>query len=127
MYARNLAAAGLACILRWPNDWTTEDVIGWVIEPAQALVLAALASELPDPPGDLATLVTRLKCDDSKDPTHLKGDRIAYEVIARAINDQPACVQRAANLLDGMAFVAKGKATPTFKKLDAEPACIFQP
>jgi putative ATP-dependent endonuclease of the OLD family len=127
MYARNLAAAGLACILRWPNDWTTEDVIGWVIEPAQALVLAALTSELPDPPVDLATLVTRLKCDDSKDPAHLKGDRIAYEAIARAINDQPACVQRIAKLLDGMAFVAKGKATSTFRKLDADPAFIFEP
>jgi energy-coupling factor transporter ATP-binding protein EcfA2 len=126
-YTRNLVANGIRCVLRWPDEWTIEDVIGWIIEPAHTAVLAGLAADLLEPPSTVAVLVERLKSDDSKDPKHLKGDRIAYEAIARAISDQPACLARAAELLDGLARAAKGEATPRFTKAATDPTLIFQP
>jgi putative ATP-dependent endonuclease of OLD family len=66
-YSRNLVASGVRRILRWPDEWTVEDVIGWVIEPAHRAVLAALATDLIELPPTLAVLVERLKSDNSKD------------------------------------------------------------
>ena len=126
-YAKNLVADGIQYVLRWPDEWMIEDVIGWIIEPADAAVLAALAADIVEPPLTVADLVERLKSDDSKNLEHLKGDRIAYEAIARAISDQPVCLARAAELLDGLARAAKGEATPRFAKTATDSALIFQP
>jgi putative ATP-dependent endonuclease of OLD family len=126
-YAKTLAANGIQCVFRWPDEWMIEDVIGWIIEPAHTAVLAALAADIVEPPLTVADLVERLKSDDSKNPKHLKGDRIAYEAIARAISDQPVCLARAAQLLDGLARAAKGEATPRFAKTGTDPTLIFQP
>ena len=126
-YARKLVAYGIQGVLRWPDEWTIEDVIGWTIEPAHTAVLTALATEIVEPPSTVADLVERLKSDDAKNPKHLKGDRIAYEAIARALGDQPACLARAAELLDGLARAAKGEATARFAKAAADPTLIFQP
>jgi putative ATP-dependent endonuclease of OLD family len=126
-YARKLVVDAAQRVLRWPDEWTIEDVIGWIIQPAHNAVLAALAADIADPPSTVTELVERLKSDDAKNPKHLKGDRIAYEAIARAISDQPACMARAAELLDGLARAAKGEATPRFVKTAIDPTLIFQP
>lgn len=77
----------------------------------------------------LDELIARLKNDKKSDPLHLKGDRVAYEAIARAISDQPACISRIAELLDGVALAASGKPTPRFLPSSAEQPkiLIFQP
>ena len=126
-YARNLVANGTRRVLRWPDEWTIEDVIGWIVEPAHTAVLGALAMELVEPPSSVGELVERLKSDDAKNQKHLKGDRIAYEAIARAIGDQPACMTRTAEVLDGLARAAKGESTVRFAKKAADSTLIFQP
>jgi hypothetical protein len=127
-YAQALANNGSPMILRWPDGWTVEDIIGWVIEPAQAAILAELQKELPGSPTDLPTLVRCLKIDDSKDPSHLKGDRIAYDVLASAIGNEPSSLSRAGLLLDAVATAAKGGTTPHFEQAPgAGPVFIFKP
>jgi predicted ATP-dependent endonuclease of OLD family len=88
-YITSLKANSTAPILRWPDNWTIEDVIGWIIHPRQDEVVKVLAGDLMPAPATLDDLVLRLKTDDSKDSAHLKGDRIAYEAIIRAISEQP--------------------------------------
>src|SRR5208337_5406680 len=101
--------SGAARVLRWPDQWTMEDVVGWIIKPAHTKVIDTLKEEIESAPVSLDELIARLKNDKKSDPLHLKGDRVAYEAIARAISDQPACISRIAELLDGVALAASGK------------------
>ena len=54
-------AQSCGCILRWPDNWTIEDVVAWIIQADEGPVRAALNADLPTAPGDLATLISRLK------------------------------------------------------------------
>jgi putative ATP-dependent endonuclease of OLD family len=127
-YAKDLLALSLGPVLRWPDGWTIEDMVGWIIQPSDSEIISALVGALAPAPADLAELVTRLKNDNAADRTHLKGDRLAYEAIARAIGNQPACVARAAELLDAIAVVGRGGASARFAVADtAAPVHIFQP
>lgn len=124
-YATALVACGADRILRWPEGWTIEDLVGWIIQPAQAPILAGLATELDSPPTSLTELVQRLKQKGGEG--HLKGDRVAYEAVARSIADQPLSVARAADLLDSIALAAQGKASPRFGDPAAGAVLIFIP
>jgi putative ATP-dependent endonuclease of OLD family len=127
-YVTGLVAAGAIRILRWTDDWTIEDAVGWVLEPGENDVIASIATEISPAPATLAELVTRLKNDRKDDPTHLKGDRIAYEAIARAIADTEICRGRAAELLDAIAIAGQGGNTVRFTAPDVgQPVFVFQP
>ena len=128
-YATALKADSTALILRWPNEWTIEDIVGWIAEPKKDEVLKSLESELNGASATLDDLVLRLKNDDSRDVAHLKGDRVAYEAIARALSEQPACMARLKSLLDSIVLCAKGEVTPRFIRLPGDPnnPLIFQP
>jgi putative ATP-dependent endonuclease of OLD family len=128
-YAKSIKADMKALILRWPDDWTIENVIGWIIEPDNAAIIKALAAEWDIPPASLDDLVIRLKNDKAQDPAHLKGDRIAYESIARLIADHPASMARVKALLDAIALSARGQSTMYFEKsTDGDGApLLFKP
>ena len=115
-YAKSIKADTKGLILRWQDDWTIENVIGWIVEPESAEIIKVLATEWDIPPTSLDDLVTRLKNDNAQDPSHLKGDRIAYESIARLIADHPASMTRVKALLDAIALCARGQATKYFEK-----------
>jgi putative ATP-dependent endonuclease of OLD family len=122
--------SGASRILRWPNGWTIEDVVGWVINADAGPVSDRLGTDLASAPGDVPTLVARLKSDD-RTQNGLKGDGVAYEIIANALSERPSCRARARKVLHAMAQACAGEQTPHF---DAEvraggriPRLVFLP
>jgi energy-coupling factor transporter ATP-binding protein EcfA2 len=114
-YANELRdpAWGAKIVLRWPDGWMIEDVIGWIIEADEAAVMARINGDLAEATGDRATLVARLK---SKDRAQhgMKGDLVACEIIANALTGHPLCLQRARTVLHALAQACAGTATPHF-------------
>ncbi len=129
-YAAELAdpAAGASKVLCWPDGWTIEDVVGWIIEADEGAVIERLDRDLADAPGDSATLVARLKSDD-RGQHGLKGDLVAYEIIANALTDHPRCLQRARTMLHALAQACAGEETPHFEAVEEGdvPRLVFRP
>ena len=115
-YARELSdpSVPVSIVLRWPAGWEIEDVIAWVIAADEAAVIERLNRDLACGPGDLQTLLGWLK---SKDRAHggLKGDLIAYEIIANALLDHPSCIGRTRTVLDAIADACAGEETAHFQ------------
>nr|WP_242463496.1 ATP-binding protein [Rhodothalassium salexigens] len=105
--------AGAKKVLRWPDDWTMEDVIGWLLEADEAAVIARLDTDLTTAPGDAATLVARLKSSD-RNNNGLKGDGVAYEIVANALSESAACRVRTRVLLHAIAEACAGTENPHF-------------
>jgi len=131
-YANALVQAqSCTAILRWPDGWTMEDIVGWVIAGDEAAVLGNLDANLPNAPGDLNTLIGWLKAKRSADqPNGLKDDRVAHETIANAMALRANCRNRAATVLQGIADVACAKATLRFLGQNdgqAIPVMVFAP
>jgi hypothetical protein len=110
-------AAGVQRVLCWPDGWTIEDVIGWVIEADEAAVMARVNADLAVAPGDRATLVARLKSD-NREGDGLKSDRVAHEIIANALTKHSLCLQRTRRMLHGLAQACAGAATPHFEVVE---------
>jgi putative ATP-dependent endonuclease of OLD family len=100
-------------VLRWPDGWTVEDVIGWIVDAEPAPVLAVLKDSLAQSPADTGDLVEKLK---SKERQHggLKGDIVAYEAIVQSISEVNGCMVRLQILLEGLASACQGEETPLF-------------
>jgi putative ATP-dependent endonuclease of OLD family len=122
--------AGAVKVLRWPGGWTIEDFVGWLIEADEAQIMARLNQELVPAPGDRATLVVRLKTDD-RTPEKLKGDGVAYEIIANALSDSPLCRSRARAALHAIAQACAGAQTAHFmaeeRGAGQVPRLVFTP
>jgi energy-coupling factor transporter ATP-binding protein EcfA2 len=119
---------GARRILRWPDGWTIEDVIGWILEADETEVMHRINRDLDVAPGDRATLLARLK---SKDRAQhgLKGDLVAYEIVANALADRPLCVARTRTMLNAIAQACAGAATQDFEEVEAGqvPTLVFKP
>jgi putative ATP-dependent endonuclease of the OLD family len=113
-------------ILRWPDTWMVEDIVGWAAMADEPALLAMLAnSSLPQPPASVADLVQRMK---TKGGGGIKSDNVAYEAIAEALVQVPACVARARELLNAMSDTCLGVATPRFVQPAGHPRVrTFQP
>jgi len=129
-YVRDLRNpnVGVRRILRWPNDWTIEDVIAWIIEADDAVAMERINSDLATSPGDRNTLLARLKTNDHAQHG-MKGDFVAHEIIANALADSPICIQRTSIVLQAIAQVCAGVATEHFEQVEAGevPIFIFKP
>lgn len=129
-YADELSdpAAGARKVLRWPHGWTIEDVVGWVIEADDAAVMEQLNRDLAEAPGDRTTLVARLKSND-RAQHGIKGDLVAFEIIANALADHPPCLQRARTLLHEITQACAGEETPHFERVEEGdlPRLEFRP
>jgi putative ATP-dependent endonuclease of OLD family len=129
-YAATLAGAAVrpAVVLRWPDGWTMEHVVGWVLEADPAGALAALQQGLVPAAATISGLVTRL-ADKDRQAHGLKDDRIAYEAVAGVVGELPACRARARELLNGLAASAMGADDPRFTvNPDGSPSVrIFRP
>lgn len=123
--------AGATKVLRWPNGWTMEDFVGWVIQADEAAIMERLNQELDPAPGDRATLVVWLKNDDRRAPERLKGDGVAYEIIANALSDRPLCRARARAALHAIAQACAGMPTDRFRSEERAagriPRLVFRP
>ena len=121
---------GAKKVLRWPDDWTIENLVGWVIEADEAQVMARLNEDLSPAPGTLATLLARLKSDD-RTQHGTKGDGVAYEIIANALAERPLCRARARAALHAIAQACAGTQTRYFTSEEREegriPRLVFTP
>ena len=122
------AARGPAVILRWPDGWIVEDVVGWIVEANIDPVINALTAVVAPAPASVAELVARLKSVDRMEDG-LKQDQIAYEAIADVIGQVDACCRRARELLNAMSDVLLGGDNPRFTTAsDGNPSIrIFRP
>jgi putative ATP-dependent endonuclease of OLD family len=129
-YASDLrnSHVGVRKVLRWPDGWTIEDVIGWILEADEAEVMRRINGDLAVAPRDRATLLARLKSED-RARHGLKGDLVAYEIVANALADRPLCVNRARSMLHAIAQTCASESTQLFEEVEAGqvPRLVFRP
>ncbi len=104
---------GARKVIQWPSGWTIEDVVCWILEADEAVV-QQLNQDFLSAAGDLATLLARLKSDNRAN-YGIKGDLVAYEIIANALADHPLCVARARAMLQGLSQACAGLPTSHFE------------
>ena len=105
-------------VLRWPNGWTMEDIVGWVLTADPEVTLAAVSASLTIPVASIDELVTRLKSKDRA--VHgLKQDGVAYDAVADAISASAKSITRARKLLNCITDELLEKESDLFVKDDA--------
>jgi putative ATP-dependent endonuclease of the OLD family len=109
---------GARKVLRWPDGWTIEDVVGWILGADEIAVMQRINGDLAVAPGDHTTLLARLKSGD-RAQHGLKGDLVAYEIVANALSDRPLCVARARTVLHAVAQACAGAPTQHFEEVEA--------
>jgi putative ATP-dependent endonuclease of the OLD family len=124
----NDPAVGARKVLRWPDGWTIEDVICWILEADEAAVMQRINTDLAAAPGNRANLLVLLKSED-RAQNGLKGDLVAYEIIANALADHPRRLARAHAMLHAIAQVCADDPTIHFAVVAAGqvPRLVFRP
>lgn len=127
-YAQALVAspAPPAVIARWPQAWTIEDAIGWILQADAPTALPRVSQVLAPAPVTVASLVDRLKSED-RAAYGLKQDVVAYEAVAEVIGSVHACCGRARDLLNAMSEVLLSGAHPRFNPSATDATVVFQP
>lgn len=131
-YADNLDEedAGAGRVLLWPDGWTMEDVIGWILAADEAAVLGALNRDFDNGFAGRQDLVERLKSE-NRDQHGLKGDLVAYETIANAITGSVGCSARTKDLLNAISAACSGENTALFpivpQRDNMIPRMVFAP
>ena len=95
-------------ILRWRNDWTIEDVVGWILKGDEDLALVELQRRIDHEFESIDELVSLFKSNTGQ--SRLKGDYVAYEEVAWAIGRLCGCRSRAAILLEAVTLATLGRA-----------------
>ena len=121
-------ALGVHKVLRWPDGWTIENVVCWILEAEEAVVMQRVNADLAVRPGDRATLLARLKSQD-RTQNGLKGDLVAYEIIANSLAGYPQCLGRARVMLHAIAQACASAATQHFEVavVGQVPLLVFKP
>ncbi len=122
---------GATKVLRWSDGWTIEDLVGWIIRADEVPVMTRLNTDLAEAPRDRETLVRWLKSDDRANHG-LKGDGVAYEIIANALSESAPCRSRTRAMLHAVSEACMGVATPDFTTQEGRregqiPRLIFTP
>lgn len=129
-YAQTLAAAtpSPSVIIRWPNSWAIEDIIGWILHANDSTALAALSPLLTPSPTSVPDLVRRLKSED-RSAHGLKQDQVSYEAVADVIGAVRQCRVRTREFLDAMSSVLLTGANPRFLPVPTgnPRILVFQP
>jgi putative ATP-dependent endonuclease of the OLD family len=113
-YASELEdAAAASAVICWPEAWTIEDVLCWIVDAEPGPVLDSVEATTGQRPSDMADLARRLKQKD-RSAGGLKQDTVAYEAVAEAISLTAACRARARDVLNGLADVANDSPTSAF-------------
>lgn len=101
------AGVGAKMVLRWPDGWTIEDLVGWIIQSDELAVMTRINADLIEGPVDRDLLVRLLKSND-RAAQGLKGDGVAYEIIANALSESEACRARTRAVLHAMSDACMG-------------------
>lgn len=112
-------AAPPSAIIRWNDGAMIEDAIGWILNADEPTVVGKLAEMSPQPPASIPAVVAYLKTK--------KMDIIAYESLGEAIATTPACRERAADLLSGLACACTDDAATQRFVRGADGVWVFQP
>ena len=120
-YASQLAELepSVRVVLSWPECWTIEDVICWIIEADECNVIADLRRDLEGNIRDLKELNIMLKSTTRED-YGIKGDLVGYEVIANCIASHSGCLQRTCVMLNAVTKACAGEQTPYFENSHKE-------
>ncbi len=108
-YAKELLkdATKPRCIIYWPADWEIEDVIGWILNADEVMVLPKINQYVQPVAANLADLLQRMKTDTKSGG--LKTDYLAYQEIAGAIRDSETCMQRVRLVLGALRDAAQNR------------------
>ncbi len=105
-------------IIRWNDGAMVEDAIGWVLaaDPDGCVpLLADIGGKVPNRVPDIVDKLMTAKM-----------DIVAYEMVADAIVNTPACRRRAVELFNAIACACAGVETDRFLR-DAAGIWVFQP
>ena len=94
-------------ILRWRDDWTMEDVIGWILKGNEGAALVELQVRIDREFESIDDLVGLFKVNTGRG--RLKTDYLAYEEVAWAIGRIPGCRSRAEVLLKAVTLGTLGR------------------
>ncbi len=108
-----------AAVIRWNDGAMIEDAIGWILAADEATVIANLNIPPMAPFTSAADVVDYLK--------EKKMDIVAYEIVAEAVAATPACRERAAELLSGLACACAGSTLTQRFIRGANGVWVFQP
>ncbi|WP_230871672.1 ATP-dependent nuclease [Mycobacterium canetti] len=103
------------CVVFWPQNWTMEHVISWIVGADEAAMLTALGTALGQAFANCQALVDHLLTQKSYAPTH---ESVAITLMASA-----ACRTRAALLLNALCDVLRDPAnanTPLFTHVPSD-------
>ncbi len=102
-------------VVQWPQDWTIEDVVGWILAQSPPRVLTEISIDLGGgwTLSSVADLVAALKTGNVKGQAPgLKEDVLAHDIIMLALRQDPKAVARAAEVCDFLVSVALKVAHP---------------
>jgi putative ATP-dependent endonuclease of the OLD family len=105
------------CVVFWPQGWSMEHVVGWIVNADQANMLGAISTALGQSVATTDDLVALLLTRKSYAPTH--------ESVAVTIMESSACRTRAALLLGALCDVLRDPAnanTAFFTRVPADSA-----
>lgn len=120
-YISGLAASPVtpAAVIRWNDGAMIEDAVGWILAAEESTVVGKLVDLSPTPLDSAAAVVGYLKAK--------KMDIIAYESVAEAIATTPACRERAADMLSGLACACVGSSDTSRFTRGTDGVWVFQP
>ncbi|NLB74791.1 MAG: AAA family ATPase [Firmicutes bacterium] len=87
-------------ILQWPENWTMEDAIGWILRADEKAVLGEINRRVDRGFGDIDELIAGFKI--RKGPGRLKTDYLAYQEVGQVIGSYDGCLERAEQLLEAI-------------------------
>jgi putative ATP-dependent endonuclease of the OLD family len=113
-----------AKVLRWPDAWTIESILGWIVKAAPELLNNL---DVMPPLSSVEELVCRLQTDD-RSKGGLKQDPVFYELLAQGIAQAKPARDRARTLLNSLAEESRGNTSSLFAD-DGKPSSerVFQP
>lgn len=100
-------------VLRWPDGWEIEDVVGWIVRDDEKAVLASINNTLGCSLPSIDALVAQLKSKDRKADGR-KGDYVSYEAIGVAIADSKEATKSARSLMNALCAEVLGEHTTLF-------------
>jgi len=105
-------------VIRWNDGAMVEDAVGWILAADEPGCVPLLADIGGNAPAGVADVVARLKV--------RKMDIVAYEMVADAIVNIPACRSRAVELFNAIACACADIDTGRFVR-DADGTWVFRP